>query len=132
MVCSSRAHNSHIQVAGSHHSRCPVPPHAHQATDLQLFCNCRTDIDSESSTPATPSASTPSRTRALSSALEDRANSLTSASSPDDIPSAQDLQPSANPAALLTSVLQQLHQANTAKRKELDWQTQNQVQCSAM
>ncbi|KAL3145388.1 hypothetical protein ABBQ38_001638 [Trebouxia sp. C0009 RCD-2024] len=87
----------------------------------------RTDIDSESSTPATPSASTPSRTRALSSALEDRANSLTSASSPDDIPSAQDLQPSANPAALLTSVLQQLHQANTAKRKELDWQTQNQA-----
>lgn len=89
--------------------------------------SCRTDIDSESSTPATPSASTPSRLRPLSSALEERANSLSSAASSDDIPAAQDLQPSSNPAALLSSVLQQLQQANTAKRKELDWQMQNQV-----
>ncbi len=89
--------------------------------------HCRSDIDSDSSIPATPSVSTPSRLRPLSSALEERANSLSSAASSDDIPSAQDLQPSSNPAGLLSTVLQQLQQANVAKRKELDWQTQNQV-----
>ncbi|KAL0049660.1 hypothetical protein WJX82_007087 [Trebouxia sp. C0006] len=88
---------------------------------------CRSDIDSDSSIPATPSVSTPSRLRPLSSALEERANSLSSAASSDDIPSAQDLQPSSNPAGLLSTVLQQLQQANVAKRKELDWQTQNQA-----
>lgn len=97
--------------------------------DLRLLNgqHCRSDIDSDSSIPATPSVSTPSRLRPLSSALEERANSLSSAASSDDIPSAQDLQPSNNPAGLLSTVLQQLQQANIAKRKELDWQTQNQV-----
>ena len=84
----------------------------------------RWDADNDSSTPSTPSVSTPNRLRPLSSALEDR---LASASSSEDIPSAQDLQPSANPSALLQTVLQQLQQANGAKRKELDWQMQNQV-----
>ncbi|KAA6427443.1 MAG: hypothetical protein FRX49_02106 [Trebouxia sp. A1-2] len=88
---------------------------------------CRSDIDSDSSIPATPSVSTPSRLRPLSSALEERASSLSSAASSDDVPSAQDLQPSNNPAGLLSTVLQQLQQANIAKRKELDWQTQNQA-----
>lgn len=80
------------------------------------------------STPSTPSVSTPTRLRPLSSAVEDR---LASAVSSDDIPSAQDLQPSANPSALLQTMLQQLQQANTAKRKELDWQMQNQVGTAA-
>ena len=104
------------------------PSTRHTIKSIRLWAPfCRTDIDSESSTPAIPSASTPSRLRPLSSALEERANSLSSAASSDDIPAAQDLQPSSNPAALLSSVLQQLQQANTAKRKELDWQMQNQV-----
>ncbi len=98
----------------------------HDLTSLTAK-HCRSDIDSDSSIPATPSVSTPSRLRPLSSALEERANSLSSAASSDDIPSAQDLQPSSNPAGLLSTVLQQLQQANVAKRKELDWQTQNQV-----
>lgn len=87
---------------------------------------CRWDAENDSSTPSTPSVSTPNRLRPLSSALE---GSLASASSSEDIPSAQDLQPSANPSALLQTVLQQLQQANGAKRKELDWQMQNQA-CS--
>ena len=99
----------------------------HQLTPwhvLTVVLLCRWDADIDSSTPSTPSVSTPQRLRPLSSALEDR---LASASSSEDIPTAQDLQPCANPSALLQTVLQQLQQANGAKRKELDWQMQNQV-----
>lgn len=53
--------------------------------------------------------------------------SLTPSTSAEDMVGVEDLQPCANPEGMLQGVLQQLGEANVAKRKELDWQAQNQV-----
>ena len=52
---------------------------------------------------------------------------LTPSASAEDMVGVEDLQPCANPEGMLQGVLQQLGEANVAKRKELDWQAQNQV-----
>ena len=85
------------------------------------------------SNPSTPGVGTPSRMRRGPSAAPagdpglSGMGSLTPSASAEDMVGVEDLQPCANPEGMLQGVLQQLGEANVAKRKELDWQAQNQV-----
>ena len=98
---------------------------------LLLFPACR--YADAYSNPSTPGVGTPSRMRRGPSVAPagdpglSGVGSLTPSASAEDMVGVEDLQPCANPEGMLQGVLQQLGEANVAKRKELDWQAQNQV-----
>ncbi|KAK9817952.1 hypothetical protein WJX72_004805 [[Myrmecia] bisecta] len=79
----------------------------------------------DASSPSTPGGGTPARKR-RGSFLGDAQPSTAS-----DEVATEDLQPCSHPEAAMQSVLQVLSQANVAKRKELDWQAQNEALLNA-